>query len=454
MHLSVLGQNNLEERAGKAWSELMAQDAMQGASVGVCLVDKEGGHQIFAQNEDLQLTPASTIKSLVCLTALDLFGAEHTFKTELIVQGSITQGGVLEGDLIIRGFGDPAFASPYWLRHYGNVFNQLAGAVKEAGIQTIEGDVIVDDSYFESDWLPGSTAWEDVGNYYGAEARGFNVMDNTYELLLNSGAMGDKLEVSKTIPEMKGLEFKIEAIGGNTKSDNAFIYGLPFSKERVLRGEIPANRKEFVIKGSMPDPGEWMAHRMLEELRNKEFLIFGEAYSEQTFERSDDERVLLTFESPTLDQLVRFTMSKSMNLYANVLLRHIGLELKGLGSYEAGAFTIREYWSEKGFDVSGLNIVDGSGLSRLNTISVKQLTTIIGSVTGSLEEQITSGFTKVSGNSAIRAKSGYLEGVRAYTGIITLFDGREAYFTIISNHYAGSASQARIALQHFLKSLM
>lgn len=432
----------------------MAQDAMKGASVGVCLVDKEGGHQIFGHNEDLQLTPASTVKTLVCLTALDLFGAEHTYKTELIAQGSVAQGGVLKGDLIIRGLGDPAFASPYWLRHYGNVFTQLAAAVKEAGIQTIEGDVIVDNSYFEADWLPGSTAWEDVGNYYGTEAHGFNVMDNTYELLLNSGAVGAKLEVSKTIPDMKGLEFKIEAFGGDTKSDNAFIYGLPFSNERVVRGEIPANRKEFAIKGSMPNPGEWMAHRMVEELRKKEFLIFGEARSERTFEPGDDERVLLTIESPSLDQLVRFTMSKSMNLYANTLLKHIGLERKGVGSYESGAFAIREYWSEKGFDVSGLNLVDGSGLSRLNTISAKQMTTIIGSVTGSLEEQITSGFNKVSGSSGIRAKSGYIGGVRAYTGIITLFDGREAYFTIISNHHAGSPSQARIALQNFLKSLM
>jgi serine-type D-Ala-D-Ala carboxypeptidase/endopeptidase (penicillin-binding protein 4) len=442
----------MESQIDAAWNDLQTADAMHGASLGFCLVDAEGGHVLAGKNDQLQLTPASIIKTVVCITALEVFGADHSFKTELLTTGQIEKG-VLKGDLIIRGFGDPSLASQYWLRHYGNVFETWTTAVKSAGILTIEGDIVVDDSYFENDWLPGSTAWEDVANYYGAEARGLNVMDNTYEVLLNSGEEGDEVQVVKTIPDIPGLKFQVQAIGSSVKSDNAFIYGLPFSNERVIRGEIPVNRRGFAIKGAMPNPANWLSNRMMEALRDKGFLIFGEAKSTTEFSEGSVETVLATIQSPRLSELVKFVLSKSDNLYANILLKHIGLEQKGTGSYETGAFSVIEFWQAKGFDVEGWNLVDGSGLSRLNSISAHQLTKIIGSVTGSTESILESGLSAVSGNPSVMAKSGYIGGVRAYCGLLTLSDGRKAYFTIMANHHAGSPTEARVAIQNFLKAL-
>ena len=384
------------------------------ASVSFYAVHIDTGEVLLEKNSDLSLMPASCMKIVTTAAALHLLGPDRRFETKLEYDGFIDHAKTLRGNVYIRGGGDPCLGS-----------NRLSGtldwkeqieawvaAIKKLGIRKIEGKIIGDASKWEKALAVPSWSWEDLGNHYGAGACALSFHENRYSLLFKPGReVGDHAVIIRTDPPLS-LVFQNEVMTGPKESgDRACIYGSEFSSLRYIRGTIPCGVNEFTIFGAIPSPAESCSHLLAMELERQGISI-------QNQDVCESQRALIhTTYSPSLKEIVYWTNQKSINLYAEHLLKKIGEIVNHEGSTEAGVQAVKAFLKSQNLDLEGLNIVDGSGLSRKNLMTTKQLVTILLKMKKStFYPYFFESLPQFSDNASIRAKSGSMSLVRGYAG--------------------------------------
>jgi len=438
------------------------------ATIAFIAVDVSSGEELLSLNHELTMVPASILKLITTATALEVFSPDTTFRTLLAYTGEIDNNGVLLGDLVIIGGGDPALASREFPDHYGDVMDRFAGAVKAAGINSIEGKVIGDASLFGEMLIPDTWIWEDIGNYYGASASALNIFDNSFSITFSTTAgVGSPARILKIDPEIPGLTFDNRVVAANDNRDNAYVYGTYLSDKRIIRGTIPANRQAFTIRGAVPDPALLAAHQLTQRLRQSGIGISGEPMS--TFTRSNPSamKTLIEIKSPTLAELVSATNMKSHNLFAETLLLHLSPSEEEVLTDKAGEF-IKTLWEEKGMATRGMFPVDGSGLSRVNGVTAGQMIFVLEYM--SQKSKFKDEFRQslpvagVSGNlvnfgkgtileNNLAAKSGSMARVLNYAGYFKTQSGREAAFVVMVNNYDCPPAQMRALIADFLAGM-
>ncbi len=441
-----------------ALGSFLDKENLKHATVGFSLVD-ENGEELKAHNSEKSLAPASTLKLLTSITALDILGYDHKFVTTLTIQGTIIEGRLI-GNVIIKSGGDPTLGSENFKNHYGDFISEWIEAIKAEGITKIDGRVIVDDKIFEGDRNAGSTALNDVGNYYGAGAPGFSFMDNEFEVFFNTTGNGAISSVSKTNPVLPtDFELINNVKGAKVSGDNVIIYSLDGSNQIFLKGELPVNQKDFKVRGSIPDVTKFAQQTFLTALESAGVSVNGVEKKGPLFMNSKE---LVRTKSPALIEILKVLNRKSINTYADVLLKHIGKASNGKASFEGGAEAVLDYWLGKGLDISGVNIEDGSGLSRKNNITPAFMTGVLQEV--SSDEQVNKMMNEASLSSSVKsmwgdafkgqvqAKSGYIGRVRAYSGYLIKNEKKYSfYFTV--NNFSGSASQMRKLMGEMLRGV-
>ncbi len=285
----------------------------------------------------------------------------------------------------------------------------------------------------------------------------------------------------RTEPNIKGLTFQNELTLNDTGRDNGYIYGAPFSFDRSIRGNIPAGRVSFSIKGDIPDPGLMLGETLAEYLQKEGIAVTGvetarnDYISQQCNFESKTERykfgeLIFTQLSRPLKELIREINVVSNNHYAEHLIRTLGRNADS-DIYEsalgAGVEYIGEFWKRKGVDIASLQIYDGSGLAPQNAVSSEFLTELliymfndskysdafIYSLPKAGQEGTLSSFmrnTKYRGK--IYAKSGSIGGVQCFAGYILDGDKKLA-FTVMVNKFNGTRAHVRGAIEQFLLSL-
>ncbi|WP_028982181.1 D-alanyl-D-alanine carboxypeptidase/D-alanyl-D-alanine endopeptidase [Sporocytophaga myxococcoides] len=415
---------------------------------------------ILNYNGTKLLIPASNQKLLTTAAALSLLGPDYTFKTYLEYDGHISNKGVLDGNIYIRGEGDPTFgsgrisASEAW----SEVLNKICKILSEAGIKQINGGIIGDASWFEYNSIPDYWIWTDIGNYYGTGAYGVNVNENTYKLILKPGkAIGDSVEVLGTDPVIPNIQFlnSLKTAAEGT-GDNGYIYGAPFTSLRTVSGTIPKGGN-FSIKGSMPDPAYFVASGIKEALFKNNIEVTQPARSIYTFngQAIAERKVVHTFTSSPLRDIIKETNVNSLNLYAESLLKMIGKKLYNEGSTKAGIKALQEFWNSKGLDPSSIVVIDGSGLSTFNWVCSEAFSQALLQMSkekyyadfyNSLPVSGGSGTLKKVGKGTklennMRAKSGSMKRVLCYSGYIKNPEtGKEYSFSVMVNNFECTAS--------------
>jgi D-alanyl-D-alanine carboxypeptidase/D-alanyl-D-alanine-endopeptidase (penicillin-binding protein 4) len=399
--------------------------AVDHAIISIYAVHCDTGKIYMDKNSDLSLMPASCLKIVTTAAALHLLGPEYRFETHLEYDGCIDSN-TLYGTIYIRGGGDPCLGSDRtssslsWEKQIEN----WADAIQKKGIQRIKGEIRGDASSWEKALAVPSWAWEDIGNYYGAGASALSFHENSYSLFFKPTRIGERAYIVRTEPPLPSLILHNEVCTGPEGSgDRACIYGSECSPVHYVRGTIPAGVHEFVIKGALPDPGACCADLLTQELRERGIEI-------DTIEVMGlNKRVgLHTTYSPTIREIVYWTNQKSINLYAEHLLKKIGEVVYKEGSTVAGTRAITHFLANQNIDLNGLNIVDGSGLSRKNLITTKQLVHLL--VTMKHSECFPIFFDSLPQKHAlIRAKSGTLSSVKGYAGYV----GNIAFAILINN---------------------
>lgn len=430
------------------------QQALQHAIVSISAIDLENQQELMAYNARQNLTPASVLKLLTSATALELLGCDYHFETSVGYKGSIEQGR-LKGNLLITGGGDPTLGSGYFASNSqkDQFLYQWAALIRQAGIDTIDGDIVADPGIYSDQDVPQTWIWEDLGNYFGAAARGLAIYDNTFELVFETAdSSGGPTKIIKTNPFIPQLELRNEVRASTDQRDRAYVYGSPFDSFRIIRGTLPLGQQAYSIKASVPDPALLLASELKRVLENMGITVSGKAQGPTGSLTPDS--LLFKWTSPPLSEIVNVLNHESVNLYAEHLCKQLGLQFSGEGSTRAGLNVIEKYWTERNVDTAQLYLADGSGLSRVNALSASTLTRVLEymyhnspcfdhfyhsvpltGLEGTQQYYFQHSFLK----GKARAKSGSMTRVRSFAGYLTSRKGTEIAFAIIINNFDDSS---------------
>lgn len=432
----------------------------QNASISALVVNAATGEVVDEYHPDLVLAPASCTKLLTTSTALELLGANFCFSTYLETADSI-RGGRLQGDLFIRGTGDPTLGS----KEVGDraFMTKWVAALRRQGITSISGNIVADLSFMDDEATNPNWQWEDIGNYYAPGISAIAYLDNTMVISLRSGAVGHGAQVVNTNPKYPELTFQNAIKAAPISYDDAYVHGVPFSNVRYLRGRVPANRKAFGLKGDIPNPGLLLASHLREALIQAGIQVDGEAT--YTFDEANGKRrVLYQHRSEPLSEIVKETNIESNNLYAEQLFRHLGSIATTPATIKASIGVERNCWTNRSVDLRTAIINDGCGLSPNNAISARHFVNLLTYMRSSKAREAFYQSLPVSGESGtlkvlladtplkgrVHAKSGTIAHVRSYAGYIEMPDGQTYTFAVIVNNASCKARVTRQMIEKYL----
>jgi D-alanyl-D-alanine carboxypeptidase/D-alanyl-D-alanine-endopeptidase (penicillin-binding protein 4) len=432
--------------------DFVTDSAFAHASLSFIVVGTDDNDTLIDYNSERSLNPASVMKLITSATALELLGPEHTFSTSIGYAGTISRSGTLRGDIIIKGGGDPAFASKNFPGYYKEFPSGWIENIRKLGIRKIKGRVITDDSYYDYDPVPSKWLWEDLGNYYGAGVYGASVYDNSYEIHFRTDGDGSQPVVSGFEPTECSFDFRNRLTAEGT-SDKGYVFAAPYSEKGWLAGSIPENKEDFILKASITDPPMLMARTIDEKLRLQGIKISSKptTFRLEKYKPAETFAEISTITSPPLDSIIVVLNHESVNLYAEHLLKELGKKFRNKGSTAAGLDVVYEFLSGAGVDISGMFIVDGSGLSPANAINASGLASVLAYMKrngkyfpeylNSLPEAGKEGtlkryFKDPAFESSLRAKSGSMTRVKSYAGYLTARSGKSYVFSMTINNFS------------------
>ncbi len=454
--------------------ELAKSEKLKDAQFSFYAKYVESGEVIASLDEHEMLAPASGLKLLTSAAALYYLGSDYRFKTDLYYTGEFNPDGILKGNLILKGDGDPSFGHDLVKGSAGleELMTDMAGVIKKAGIKKIEGDIIGDNSKFSGTPIPGGWEWIDIGNYYGASVSALTIHGNLYRLYFKPGNnAGDPAEVLRIEPEVEGLTYDNYMKTGPVGSgDNGYIYGAPGQYRLEFRGTVPAGYDEFFIKGSIPEPPLYAVNSLKKSLEDNGVDVTGKAWYTDTPVSLSKKTLIKQFISPPLKDIVYIVNKKSNNLYTELLLKTIAHQLSGEGSTEAGIKLLDHFLDKLGVEHNGLALADGCGLARSNTVTTALMTGLLATMTKQevFEDYYYSmavagdpddlGYFKSLGKGTnveknARIKSGSINRVRSYSGYIKDTKGKVIVFSYIVNNFRGSSAGVYAAFKELLIGL-
>ena len=441
------------------------------AVIAICAVDEKGN--VIAQwNPEMPLLTASTMKTISTGAGLHALGKDFKYKTQVAYTGEIKDG-VLHGDVVIIGGGDPTLGSSDTLAYsIDSIFGVWAQGLKAAGIQRVEGNVVVDDSYFVREQMPDSWSWGNFGASYGAAASGLSFHENCQQFKLIPGKnVGDKVRVQAIYPQVPGLEIVNDMTTGEKGTGNRSAYYVQDMKcASQYLGTLAVDRGTVYETNSNRFPHLSCGFHFREYLVKNGIDCLPEIIDAVEVKCTAERKVIAETYSPELWEIVNVTNRVSQNMFAETILKTIGKELTGVGSYDSSFVALERVLVEMGVNTTGFTQEDGSGLSRQNYVSPKFFCNYYGKMQesgifaeffgslpmpggpGTLRSVLKNEDQKIKDR--IHAKSGSLANVKCYAGYV---QGSKKYglvrFAILTNNYAASTSQMQPKIEGFMKAL-
>ncbi len=433
---------------------LLSDPSFAIAHWGVVIKSLKTGEFLYLRNEHKGFMPASNMKLFTTAAALLKCGPEYQFTTRLFYRGTLSSAGVLNGDLIIKGVGDPTLSGRYADGNPTKVFESWADSLATKNITQINGSIIGDDNYFVDEGMGAGWSWDYESDYYAAQVSALSFNDNCMDIFFTPGDSLDKLSTFRLQPDCQYVSVVNQVITADRANGTDIRYNRTRGGNKVVcSGTIFLGEKEKHDWFSVENPTLYAANIFKQVLKSKNIAVAGEAADLDdlgNYQYSDDSvHVLASYPSPQLREIVTTINKVSQNLYAELLLRVVGKEFGGEGSASKGAEVEENLFALMGIDPAQIDIADGSGLSRLNLVTpmsiVKLLSYMrqqpagkvfheslpIAGVDGTIKSRMAG--TAAQGN--VRAKTGYVDKARALSGYVTTLDGEELAFSMIVNNY-------------------
>ncbi len=460
----------------RADAELAKEKAQKG-DWGVLVVDAASGDTLYSVGAQRYFTPASNTKMFTTALALATLGPDYRYRTTIETNSAVDAHGRLLGDLVLVARGDPNLSNrklPYDKDNPvdgapDKILAALADQVAVRGIKQIEGDVVVDDSFFEYDRYPSGWAIGDMTYGYGAPVSALCFADNTMEIEVRPGAAEGAHAWFGVEPWADFYEFENQIVTGPPRPANPgepenagtrlVADREPGSRRVVLRGSIPLNREPQRFLLAIEEPAEFGAAVLKRLLELRGVRIYGRTRVDhtpkQTFAATN---VLAEHVSAPLADSIRVINKVSQNLHTEMLLRTVAREKAGTGSTREGLRLAQELFQSIGIPEGDVSTTDGSGLSRMNLITPRAAVTLlrwtslqpwgdaffaslpVAGVDGTLSRRM----KDTPAMSRIAAKTGTLNSTNALSGFATTLSGRRLVFSMFGNKHnlRGSDSTA------------
>lgn len=430
------------------WTESarqLSQNKVHAGNVAIAVCVRELGRSESGE-VDLgaarSLLPASNLKLVTTAAALTLLGPDWEFQTRFEASGPI-EGGVLEGDLVVRAGGDPLF-DPQLRGDCDALFEPLLARLGELGITAIQGDLVLDEGAFVDPgpapgWPSASQHWAE----YCALSGGFSVNRGCLHAHVAPTSVGQLANV-RVFPRGHGL---VERFGVRSAAENKNAVNVGANVTGItVSGQIPTRSGTWDGPFAAPDPVALFGNVLHSALERRGIVLNGRLLRRR---HAPGGAELFTLRTPLWTYLDEVN-AQSTNAVADQLLLAMGNELVGAGTREAGARAARDALTALGVSTEGFELVDGSGLSRGNRVSARQIVALLDSVaqrdaatanryveslatpgkSGTLDDRMTSSLTA----GRVRAKTGYINGVSALSGYVERDDGRTFVFSILVNY--------------------
>jgi D-alanyl-D-alanine carboxypeptidase/D-alanyl-D-alanine-endopeptidase (penicillin-binding protein 4) len=421
-------------------TQVIAAQGLPQSAISIVIIDPATGHLVLSHNPDIPRSPASTIKTVTTFAALDLLGPAYIWHTRALVHGVLEEG-VLDGDLILQGGGDPYMTLERWW--------SFAHALRGRGLKTIHGDIVIDDTAFS---LPP----EDPAAFDGRPNRSYNVLPDalmvnfqSIEFRVVPDAAARRVDViANPAPVNLTIENQVRFAAGRCSgaAGRVDFEVASASWDRVIfSGALSPHCSEQSISRVLLQPATYAFGTFVELWRE----IGGDFTGKLRVEAAPaDAQAVLTFDSLTLGEIVRLTNKFSSNLMARHLLLTMGeARLGSPATLEKGAAAIAEWSGERGLDLQGVDIDNGSGLSRSTHISALQMAKTLSAAYRSrfapefmaslplagVDGTLRSRMRSVPAG-AVRLKTGHIDGVSAVAGYVTASSGKTYVLVSIVNH--------------------
>lgn len=425
-------------------------------NVSALVGDVNGGQPLLAINPLVPRNPASTLKLLTTFVALDRLGPVHSWRTEVYALGPV-RGGVLNGDLLLKGYGDPYLVEE-------NLWKML-GALRRAGIRDIKGDLLIDDSYF-------APPARDAGAFDGQPYRLYNVLPNammvnfkavTFEFAPRADGRSVHVSVSPEIPNLRivnQLELEHGACRGILSTVRMNVPDPALADAVILSGHYQTGCGYQTLPRSLMTPADY-AYGLFKRL----WTQWGGTLDggvRRSVKPAQAARVLVWY-SPPLAELIRPLNKWSNNVMADAVFYTLGGTLFDPPLTPShGEAVIKSYLAQNGISTEGLVLENGSGLSRITRISAQTLhdtlrhaynsrympefmaSLSIAGIDGTLRRR----FKRSPETGWMHLKSGHLNNVAAVAGYVRGQSGRTYSVVLFVN---GSTSGADALIETLLK---
>jgi serine-type D-Ala-D-Ala carboxypeptidase/endopeptidase (penicillin-binding protein 4) len=426
------------------------------AQWGVEVVSLDRSEILYDKNSLRLNIPASNNKILTMAAALIQLGPDYRFKTQVWTDGTVFDG-ILKGNLIVAGFGDPSSSSRLAPKDPFHTFRIWAANLKQKGIHAIDGNLLGDGSSFEETAYGQGWAWDDLTEGYAAPVSALQFNENLIELEMTPGLKAGEFASIKMSPLSKYLtvdnRIVTKAAGSSTHIE---MERGRLGEEITVRGILSENSVAINRNVAVQFPIRYYLSALKQVLSEEGIDTSRCDIKEWRNVRSQSSTLLWTQWSPPFSELVGPLLKMSLNLATETLARVLGMERRGEGSFSKGKEVVAEVLDQMGIQKEGYSYSDASGLSRMNLVSadalirtLKQLyrsphfsifydALPIAGVDGTLSARMKG--TQAENN--VHAKTGTLTHISALSGYVRTADKEMLAFSMIANNFLVEKNEA------------
>ena len=448
---------------------ILARPQLARAQWGIEVRDASTGRTLYARNASRHMIPASNLKLIVAAAAAHHLDPDYRFRTSLYAAGPVRDG-TLEGDLVLYGRGDPMISARFFPSRTA-VLEMMADSLLARGIRRISGGVVADESWMDREYVRPDWEADDLLWWYAAPVGALGLNDNSIDFRIEPGASAGAparitgspasgawtlVNASRTVARGRPHTFDLER-------------GAAPGAVRAV-GQIPLGAAVDTESFAVDDPARFTGTVFREVLERKGIEVVRNAVrvvSDPAASTVAGATAIVEWRSPPLPQAVGPVLMNSQNWFAELLVKTLGREVRGEGSWSAGLAIEREFLTRVvGIDSADFVLRDGSGLSARNQVTPRALVQLLDYVrrtprqamvraalplSGAQDGSLRSRLTDLRGR--VAAKTGYIGGVDSLSGFVTMPDGRVIIFCIIANETGQPSARMKAGIDEVVRAI-
>jgi serine-type D-Ala-D-Ala carboxypeptidase/endopeptidase (penicillin-binding protein 4) len=426
-------------------SSLVNGAVARGSDASIQIVELESGRVVAERNPHMAISPASNMKLFTTAAAIDLLKPTFEVTTSVHARGEVDATGTLNGDVKFVGKGDPTIGGRFHDGDATAVIREWASDLKRAGIKNINGNLIFEHGYMDTEYIHPTWPVDQLTAWYEAPIGAFALQEGCIAVRVLPSRAGQPCVVQLDPPT------NYVTVSNSCKTGR----GLPFitryngSNNIIVRGGVPARSGLTEVFITIENPSHYFAAVTNETLQKNGIRISGQIVLVPQDTRPDW-RLVAKHTTP-LSILIYVINKKSQNHYAEQVLKMLGAEVKKQGSWAAGNAVVEDWLTRKiGVPANEFTPIDGSGMSRDNKASANAFVTLLRYMwkspwreefvsslpyTGDPDSKFGNRLRRPPFARQVYAKTGYISGVIGLSGYVHAQSGKVYAFSFLFNRY-------------------